>query len=118
MIFKLLSHACRKDEHGTLLYGDNVFLVGDVKQSIYQFRLANPKNFIQCVREAELEKQHSAAPMMQFIKLNQNFRSSEQVLQFVNLIFSEIMGEGSSEIVYDKSEWLYAGSTSYDHLPA
>ncbi|MGN1225009.1 MAG: UvrD-helicase domain-containing protein, partial [Ruminococcus sp.] len=65
MIFKLLSHACRKDEHGTLLYGDNVFLVGDVKQSIYQFRLANPKNFIQCVREAELEKQHSAAPMMQ-----------------------------------------------------
>ncbi|MDY2510566.1 MAG: helicase-exonuclease AddAB subunit AddA [Ruminococcus callidus] len=118
MIFKLLSHACRKDEHGTLLYGDNVFLVGDVKQSIYQFRLANPKNFIQCVREAELEKQHSAAPMMQCIKLNQNFRSSKQVLQFVNLIFSEIMGEGSSEIVYDKSEWLYAGSTSYDHLPA
>ena len=118
IIFKLLSHACRKDENGTLLYGDNVFLVGDVKQSIYQFRLANPKNFIQCVQEAEWEKQHSTMPMMQCIKLNQNFRSSEQVLQFVNLIFSEIMGEGSSEIIYDKSEWLYAGSTSYNALSA
>ena len=118
MIFKLLSHACRKDENGMLLYGDNVFLVGDVKQSIYQFRLANPKNFIQCVRTAEIGKQHSSVSTMQCIKLNQNFRSSEQVLQFVNLIFSEIMGKSGGDIVYDKSEWLYAGSTSYDNLSA
>ena len=108
MIFKLLSHGCQKDADGTLQYGDNVFLVGDVKQSIYQFRLANPKNFLQCVRFAERESQQTEQPRMRCIKLNKNFRSSDAVLQFVNLIFSHIM-QGTDTVSYDPSEWLYPG---------
>ena len=116
MIFKLLSHGCRKDADGTLQYGDNVFLVGDVKQSIYQFRLANPKNFLQCVRFAERESQQTDQPRMRCIKLNKNFRSSDAVLQFVNLIFSHIM-QGTDTVSYDPSEWLYPGATGYQSLP-
>lgn len=116
MIFKLLSHGCRKDADGTLQYGDNAFLVGDVKQSIYQFRLANPKNFLQCVRFAERESQQTEQPRMRCIKLNKNFRSSDAVLQFVNLIFSHIM-QGTDTVSYDPSEWLYPGATGYQSLP-
>ena len=46
LIFKLLSKNYKLDPENNPMYGDNAFVVGDVKQSIYRFRLANPKNFI------------------------------------------------------------------------
>lgn len=53
---------------------------------------------------------------MRCIKLNKNFRSSDAVLQFVNLIFSHIM-QGTDTVSYDPSEWLYPGATGYQSLP-
>ena len=53
---------------------------------------------------------------MRCIKLKKNFRSSDAVLQFVNLIFSHIM-QGTDTVSYDPSEWLYPGATGYQSLP-
>ncbi len=85
---------------------DNLFMVGDVKQSIYSFRSAEPSLF--------LKKFHTYAPLEQKTKetkinLNHNFRSGKNVISFVNLIFSEMMTEGVSGIDYEKDAMLKAG---------
>ena len=82
----------------------NLFMVGDVKQSIYRFRLARPELF--------LEKYH-AYPQLetaQRIDLHKNFRSRYEVLNSVNYIFRQIMTENPGGIVYDEDVALYAGA--------
>lgn len=82
----------------------NLFMVGDVKQSIYRFRLARPELF--------LEKYH-AYPQLetaQRIDLHKNFRSRHEVLNSVNYIFRQIMTENPGGIVYDEDAALYAGA--------
>ena len=82
----------------------NLFMVGDVKQSIYRFRLARPELF--------LEKYH-AYPQLetaQRIDLHKNFRSRYEVLNSVNYIFRQIMTENPGGIVYDENAALYAGA--------
>lgn len=82
----------------------NLFMVGDVKQSIYRFRLARPELF--------LEKYH-AYPQLetaQRIDLHKNFRSRYEVLNSVNYIFRQIMTENPGGIVYDEDATLYAGA--------
>lgn len=75
---------------------NNVFCVGDVKQSIYKFRNANPAMFI---RKSELyAEDHSKGNLM---GLNCNFRSTPQVLAFVNEIFGQLMSGGAAEIDYE-----------------
>ncbi len=115
-IFKLLSKNCIDPETGAVRYGDNVFLVGDVKQCIYQFRMANPKNFAAAASSAEPFAETCSAPL-QLIRLSQNFRSSGQVIAFVNYLFSQLMSEQCGDINYDAPEWLYAGALDYDKLP-
>lgn len=112
MIFKLISKNYRLDENGNSMYGDNVFLVGDVKQSIYRFRLANPKNFISTLKSSEQYTPDGNSPNRK-IFLNQNFRSSPEVIDFVNYIFSNIMSEKCGDIDYDKDEMLYFGARAY-----
>ena len=92
MIFKLISKNYKLDENSQPLYGDNVFLVGDVKQSIYRFRLANPRNFINTIRSSTAYDADSDSSN-QYILLNKNFRSSPQVIDFVNYVFGGIMSE-------------------------
>lgn len=82
----------------------NLFMVGDVKQSIYRFRLARPELF--------LEKYH-AYPQQETamrIDLHKNFRSRHEVLNSVNYIFRQIMTENPGGIVYDEDAALYAGA--------
>lgn len=78
--------------------GHNMFMVGDVKQSIYSFRLARPELF--------LEKYHryqEKGEEYQLIELRNNFRSRSEVLTFVNDIFYKIMHEDLGNIEYTKN---------------
>ena len=113
MIFKLISKNYKLDSNGQPLYGDNVFLVGDVKQSIYRFRLANPRNFINTLRNSTSYETESDS-VNQYIILNQNFRSSPQVIDFVNYVFGQIMSEDCGDIEYNDDEKLCFGAAHYD----
>ena len=115
MIFKLLSKNFRYED-GEPMYGNNVFLVGDVKQSIYRFRLANPKNFIRTLRTSEPYTKESENPNKSII-LNRNFRSSEGVVEFVNFVFSQIMTEECGDIDYTGDEQLCFGAEIYEDAP-
>ena len=82
----------------------NRFMVGDVKQSIYRFRLACPELFLekyQTYRELENACR---------IDLHKNFRSRSEVLDGVNEIFRQIMTENLGGIVYDNDAMLYPGA--------
>lgn len=103
MIFRLLSENGSAKE-----YGNNLFFVGDVKQSIYRFRLANPDNFINAVNNAVPYREEDNRNS--YIKLNRNFRSSEQVIDFVNYVFKNIMSENMGDIDYNEEEYLIKGA--------
>ncbi len=66
----------------------NLFMVGDVKQSIYRFRLARPELFMEKFHRYTLEDSEC-----QRIDLHKNFRSRKEVLSGVNFIFRQIMGK-------------------------
>lgn len=87
----------------------NRFMVGDVKQSIYKFRLAEPELFL------EKYKNYSSAngATGQKIDLARNFRSREEVVNAVNFIFRQIMNERVGEIAYDQAAELVFGSGYY-----
>lgn len=112
LIFKLLSKNYKLDPENNPMYGDNAFVVGDVKQSIYRFRLANPKNFISTMNNSTAYSADSSE-LNQYILLNKNFRSSPEVINFVNFVFSEIMTEECGDIDYNEKEMLYFGSVHY-----
>ena len=112
LIFKLISKNYKHDENGQPMYGNNVFLVGDVKQSIYRFRLANPKNFINTLNSSEPYTEESICEN-KAISLNRNFRSSEGVIDFVNYVFSQIMSPECGDIAYNEDEMLYFGAQEY-----
>lgn len=105
-LFRLLA----RGNSESLNYGDNIFLVGDVKQSIYRFRNANPENFMSAI-----DKSHSE-PTMQTVYLNQNFRSSRGVVDFVNALFTSMMTEQCGEVAYSEHEKLNFGAKIYDNL--
>ncbi len=91
----------------------NIFMVGDMKQSIYKFRDANPKMFKdKCASYPEYtEGEHKPYSK---IALNANFRSSPDILNSVNTVFYQIMSEKAGELEYDETQALYAGSDIYD----
>ncbi len=103
-IFKLLSHQCLDPQTGQLRYGNNMFLVGDIKQSIYGFRLANPQNFTHAIAASTTPNSVS-----RHITLNYNFRSTPSILSFVNFLCGNLMTENCGGILYDKNEALEAG---------
>ena len=111
LIFKLISKGFRVVD-GYPMYGRNAFLVGDVKQSIYRFRLANPRNFIAVMKASDPYKSKS---LNRYILLNKNFRSSPQVIDFVNFVFGNIMSERCGDIDYNDDEKLYFGAERYNY---
>lgn len=115
-IFRLLSRNGWNEETGTLRYGDNVFLVGDVKQCIYQFRNANPRNFSAAADDASPYSEDSKEKL-QLIRLSRNFRSSGQTVAFVNFLFANLMSRDCGEVDYTEEEWLYPGAPGCDTIP-
>ena len=83
----------------------NVFMVGDVKQSIYRFRLARPELFMD-----KYEKYSRQSGPYQMIELQQNFRSRESVLTSVNDVFYQIMTKNLGGITYTPETALYPGA--------
>lgn len=84
---------------------DNLFMVGDVKQSIYRFRLADPSIFI---NKYDTYKEQIDTHNIK-IDLNKNFRSKNQVINGINYIFKHLMKKESCEIEYDQEAFLYKG---------
>ncbi len=93
LIFKCLS----KDE-------TNLFIVGDVKQSIYAFRSARPDLLINEKNNAFNDK------FPRIINLSKNFRSRKEVLDFTNYLFSKIMSTSYGDVNYDDTEKLNLGA--------
>lgn len=85
----------------------NVFMVGDVKQSIYRFRQAKPDLFMGKYKDYAAENEDNVR-----IDLKQNFRSRKEVLKITNDIFSKIMDENFGGISYDSDAALYPNPKS------
>lgn len=83
----------------------NIFMVGDVKQSIYRFRLARPDLFME---KFKTYPQEAGGDCLR-IDLHRNFRSRAEVLEGVNYLFYQIMGEDLGGVEYDRTAALYPG---------
>ena len=90
--------------------GNNIFMVGDVKQSIYKFRQAMSELFLSKYASYPLKEKQNGEENLK-IQLFKNFRSRENVLDFTNLIFQDIMSENLRYIYYDKEEYLHLGAS-------
>ena len=111
--------------------GNNIFMVGDVKQSIYKFRQARPELFLEkydryaqkCEQITENSKENDASMADDNIKeestnqntglkikLFKNFRSRESVLDITNLVFENIMSKSLGNIDYNEDEYLNYGA--------
>ncbi len=86
----------------------NIFMVGDVKQSIYKFRLARPELFME-----KYDSYTTEDSLYQKIDLHKNFRSRKIVLDGINYICEQIMTKKLGNIEYDEDAALYAGA----HFP-
>lgn len=94
----------------TAISDNNLFRVGDVKQSIYRFRQANPDIFISLKNSYELyDRAKNNYPAK--IILGNNFRSRKGVTNIINFIFSQIMSEDCGDINYNDGEKLIATAT-------
>lgn len=98
----LLASVSRNADHGP-----NRFMVGDVKQSIYKFRLARPELFLEKYEAYHREENRKEL----CIDLHQNFRSRWEVLDATNYVFACIMGEALGGIVYDDKAALKLGAS-------
>lgn len=90
---------------------NNIFMVGDVKQSIYKFRQAKPEMFLE--KYASYPTNDSSDEIR--ISLSKNFRSRHEVLEFSNLIFSQTMHTDFGNIDYDEDNALHPGFLQDDN---
>ncbi len=95
---------------------DNLFMVGDVKQSIYGFRLANPRLFAEKYRRfPPLAEAPAESPCLR-IDLNRNFRCRAGVVQGVNQVFARLMDGQDGDLLYDDAASLVYGA-DYPPVP-
>ncbi len=85
----------------------NLFAVGDVKQSIYRFRQANPEIFL---KRSDENNQNDGAKTLY---LTQNFRCRPDIVKITNFIFDDVMEQKLSGIPYEKSERLVQGASFF-----
>lgn len=86
--------------------GNNLFMVGDVKQSIYRFRLADPSLFI----KKYMFYQKDSDDLNVRVDLMKNFRSRKEILDGTNYVFQKIMSEKIGEIEYTEENFLNCGT--------
>ena len=86
---------------------ENLFMVGDVKQSIYAFRLADPSLFLR--KYAAFADKNGGERII----LAENFRSRAEVIGFTNFIFEQLMDERVGQMAYDEAAKLQAGNKSF-----
>lgn len=91
----------------SLISNNNIYMVGDVKQSIYRFRNANPKIFIEKYNDYKNSDNGYA------LDLNKNFRSRKEVLENINLIFNHIMDEKIGGANYSDGHNMIYGNMKY-----
>ena len=103
MVQETILRAITKDNPG------NLFMVGDVKQSIYRFRHAEPSLFLTKFKTFKTSQSSGHR-----IDLAKNFRSRKQVLDATNFIFRQLLDETVGEMDYDEDSWLIYGNTNYD----
>ncbi len=89
--------------------GNNIFMVGDVKQSIYKFRQASPELFLKKYETYQL-KTEKPIENGQKIQLFKNFRSRQNVLDITNCIFENIMSKTIGDVEYNEEEFLNYGA--------
>lgn len=91
----------------------NIFMVGDVKQSIYRFRLANPGIFLEKYQTyADADKVNDDRPRR--VVLSKNFRSRPEVLDSVNYLFKKLMSPRLGDLDYTDREALHTGASFPD----
>lgn len=90
--------------------GNNIFMVGDVKQSIYRFRQAMPELFLNKYNTYSDINENDGYK----IKLFKNFRSRNNILTFTNAIFEKIMSENLGDVNYCEEEFLNFGAEDYE----
>lgn len=83
--------------------GKKLFMVGDVKQSIYGFRKANPRNFLKSRNELPLYEKGSTRSK---VIMSGNFRSSAEVCDFVNFLFYKLLTDKCGEMFYEQEDML------------
>ena len=94
---------------------DNLFCVGDVKQSIYRFRLAEPELFQARIDQAEGAEAGGSV----CVHLQENFRSTPQLIEGINLLFERLMTREMGGVDYDESVRLRPGNpTGWTDPPA
>lgn len=94
----------------SLISNNNLFMVGDIKQSIYGFRDANPKNFL------EKYLNYSKGIGGVAIDLRENFRSRKEVLEDINRTFEDVMDNKIGGINYKDQQSLVYGLKEYDQV--
>ncbi len=88
---------------------ENIFMVGDVKQSIYRFRLARPELFLEKYKTFTQDESSR-----QKIDLYHNFRSRREVVDSINAVFEQIMQEDVGEVAYDSKARLNYANKDYE----
>ena len=91
--------------------GNNLFMVGDVKQSIYKFRQACPELFLKKYNTYSLDGNNEGLK----IQLFKNFRSRKNVLDITNIMFASIMSPELGDIDYNETEYLNLGADFEDN---
>ncbi|MBE6753054.1 MAG: helicase-exonuclease AddAB subunit AddA [Ruminococcaceae bacterium] len=103
VIFRAIS----REEGDEIDIGSNIFMVGDVKQSIYRFRKAVPRLFMDRLKSfAPYDENNTEYPAK--IVLGANFRSRPEVTETVNFLFSQLMTEERGGIDYNDGQQLYS----------
>lgn len=103
------SNALQEAIFSAIAKGDNMFMVGDMKQSIYRFRSGDPTIF----KSKNDTYSKDADAKNRKIILSKNFRSRLEILAGVNAVFTRLMSEEAGEMEYDEDQRLHLGDETY-----